>query len=261
VRSRTTGWRLAVAGLALANAAGCTGTQGTEREARNPDPFEPVNRAIYKFNDLGDRYVAKPVAQAYEKGTPRAFRAGAGNFFDNLRYPITVINDVLQGKFRQGGADLARFAINSTVGLGGIFDPAEDIGLRNNDEDFGQTFSVWGLPEGPYLMVPIFGPYTVSSGVGDLLGTQVSLLVQLPDEGRVAMWIWYLVHLRYGVLGADEEVQRAFDPYIFIRDAYLQNRRYKTLDGDVPEDELFLEDELDEEPTDEEGMAPEAGPP
>jgi phospholipid-binding lipoprotein MlaA len=236
-------WALAV--LAL---AGCAGSSGAQRSAPDADPFEPVNRVVYKFNDFGDRYLAKPVAKAYEKA-PRAFRAGAGNFFDNLRYPITVINDFLQGKARQGGADLARFAINSTIGLGGLLDPAEKMGLRFNDEDFGQTFSAWGLPEGPYLMVPIFGPYTVSSAVGDLVGTQASLLVQLPDNGgATALWIWYLVHLRYGVLGADEEIQRAFDPYVFIRDAYLQNRRYKTYDGDVPDEELFPDDEFEEEP-------------
>lgn len=242
--SAATGRLTLAAALALA-AAGCATNPPAGDGERNPDPFEPVNRAIYKVNDLGDRYIAKPAARAYEKGTPRAFRVGANNFLGNLRYPITIVNDFLQGKLRQGSADLARFAINSTVGLGGLFDPASTIGLRANDEDFGQTLSVWGLPEGPYLMVPVFGPYTVSSAVGDLAGTQVSLLVQGPeDEAAIAMWVWYLVHQRYSVLGADEEIQRAFDPYIFIRDAYLQNRRYKIYDGDPPEDELFPEDEL-----------------
>jgi phospholipid-binding lipoprotein MlaA len=228
----------------------CAGSGAAARAERNPDPFEPWNRAVYRFNDVADTYVGRPVAQAYEKGTPRAFRAGAGNFLDNLQYPITIVNDFLQGKPRQGAADLARFVINSTIGLGGLFDPATQIGLRQNDEDFGQTFSVWGLPEGPYLVVPIFGPYTVSSGIGDLMGTQVSLLAQLPESGTpsVLAWGWYLVHRRYEFLDADEELQRAFDPYIFMRDAYLQNRRYKTLDGDVPEEELYPEDfEEDEE--------------
>jgi phospholipid-binding lipoprotein MlaA len=225
----------------------CTSQNGTRREADNRDPFEPFNRVVYRVNDWGDRYIARPAAKAYEKGTPRAFRAGAGNFFDNLRYPITIVNDFLQGKVQQGGADLARFAINSTIGLGGLFDPANDIGLRAHDEDFGQTFAVWGVPEGPYLVLPIFGPYTVTSAVGDLAGTQVSLLIQMPDNAAVGLWIWYLVHLRYGLLGVDEEVRNAFDPYIFVRDAYLQNRRYKVLDGNVPEDELFPEDEFDDE--------------
>jgi phospholipid-binding lipoprotein MlaA len=227
----------------------CAGTGTVGREEHNSDPLEPLNRAVYRFNDIADTYVGKPVAETYEKATPRAFRLGAGNFLDNLRYPITIINAFLQGKVQQGGADLARFLVNTTVGLGGIFDPASEIGLRENDEDFGQTFSVWGLPEGPYLVVPIFGPYTVSSAVGDLVGTQASLLVQLPEEGsaRVATWAWYLVHRRYEFLDADDEIERAFDPYIFMRDAYLQNRRYKILDGDVPEEELYPDEDFDEE--------------
>ena len=154
-----------------------------QREPPNPDPFEPVNRVIYKVNDFGDRYVARPVARAYEKATPGAFRLGASNFLDNLRYPITIVNDFLQGKVRQGGADFARFALNSTVGLLGLFDPATDMGLEKHDEDFGQTLAVWGVPEGPYLMVPVFGPYTVTSAVGDLADTQISPLVQIPEDG------------------------------------------------------------------------------
>lgn len=239
--------RAALAALLPLVAGACATNPATSDGERNPDPFEPANRAIFKVNDLGDRYIARPVARAYEKGTPRAFRVGANNFLGNLRYPITIVNAFLQGKPRQGSADLARFAINSTVGLGGLFDPATDIGLRENDEDFGQTFSVWGLPEGPFLMVPIFGPYTASSAVGDLVGTQFSLLVQLPeDEAAIALWAWYLVHQRYSVLGADEEIRRAFDPYIFIRDAYLQNRRYRIFDGNPPEEELFPEDDVGE---------------
>lgn len=229
---------------------GCGSNGAARKPPENPDPFEKVNRAIYKFNDVGDRYVARPLAKGYEKATPRALRNGIGNAFDNMRYPITIINDFLQGKFRQGGEDLARFAINSTIGLGGLFDPATEAGLRENDEDFGQTFVKWGAPEGPYLMVPVFGPYTITSGVGDLVGTQASLLVQLPDDSATtaALWIAYLIHVRYTLLGVDEQVREAYDPYIFVRDAYLQNRRYKALDGDVPEDDLYLDEELEDEP-------------
>lgn len=225
---------------------GCASQGRAERE-RNPDPFEPANRAIYRINDIGDRYVAKPVAKAYERMLPRAFRLGANNFLENLRYPITIVNDFLQGKVRQGGADIARFAINSTVGLLGIFDPATEIGLRANDEDFGQTLAVWGVPQGPYLMVPVFGPYTLTHGLGALVDTQASLMTQYPDSsltGKVGGW--YLVHKRYRILGADEEVQRAFDPYLFIRDAYLQYRRFQIYDGNIPDDDLFPEDDYDD---------------
>ena len=233
---------------ALLLLTGCA-TSGSSRADSNPDPLEPVNRAVYKLNDLGDRYLAKPIARGYEKYTPRAFRSGVHNFLENLRYPITIINDFLQGKFRQGGADLGRFAMNSTVGLFGLFDPATGVGLRAHDEDFGQTFAVWGLGEGPYLMVPIFGPYTVGSGIGDLMGTQVSLLVQGPSSDEFALGLWglYLVEARYSVLDLDEEIQRSFDPYLFIRDAYLQNRKYKIYDGNVPEEEMFPEDDFEDE--------------
>jgi phospholipid-binding lipoprotein MlaA len=230
--------------FAVSILAGCAGQQAAEREPPSPDPFEPFNRAMYKVNEIGDRYLAKPVAKGYEKATPRAMRLGASHFLDNLRYPITIINDFLQGKVGQGGADLARLALNSTVGLFGLFDPATEIGLDANDEDFGQTFAVWGLPEGPYLVVPLFGPYTVSSLLGDLVGTQVSPLVQIPEDAAAwALWAWYLVDTRYRLLGIDEEIQRAFDPYVFVRDSYLQNRRYRIHDGQVPEDELMPDDE------------------
>lgn len=227
---------------------GCA-TSGPPREEANPDPLEPMNRAVYRFNDVADRYVGKPVARGYEKVTPAVVRQGIGNFLDNLRYPITIVNDLLQGKLRQGGADLARFAINTTVGIFGVFDPATAAGLRENDEDFGQTLAVWGLGEGPYLMMPIFGPYTVGSAIGDLAGTQVSVLTQGP-EGRaaIALWALYLVDKRQRLLDVDDEIQSSFDPYLFIRDAYLQNRRYKILDGNIPEEDLYPEEDFEDDP-------------
>jgi phospholipid-binding lipoprotein MlaA len=240
--------RRVACGFAFGLLSGCATHQVAESEPPNPDPFEPFNRAMYKVNDFGDRYLARPVAKGYEKATPSALRVGASRFLDNLRYPITIVNDFLQGKLRQGGADVARLALNSTVGLFGLFDPATEMGLKANDEDFGQTFAVWGLPDGPYLVVPVFGPYTVSSAIGDLAGTQVSPLVQAPEGAAAwALWAWYLVDTRYRLLGIDEEVRRAFDPYVFVRDSYLQNRRYKIYDGHVPEDELIPEEDPEPE--------------
>lgn len=238
--------RWITAALVLLLLGGCA-SRGTGEREPNPDPLEPVNRIVYRFNDLGDRYLAKPVAKAYEKATPRVIRIGANNFLENLRYPITFVNQFLQGKFREGGADLARFLLNSTVGIIGIFDPATEVGLKAHDEDFGQTLYKWGVPQGPYLMVPVFGPYSLTHGLGELLDTNFSVMVQYPDSSLTTkVGLWYLVHKRYRVLPADEEIQRAYDPYLFIRDAYLQNRRYQLYDGDVPEDELFPEDEFDD---------------
>ncbi len=238
-------WRLLML-LAATTAGGCATTS-----EQNPDPLETVNRAIYRVNDVGDRYIARPIADGYRSATPSALRRGVGNALSNLRYPITIVNALLQGKLKQGGADAARFLVNSTIGLGGLFDPADTIGLRENDEDFGQTLVVWGVPEGPYLMLPLFGPYTLTSGIGDLAGTPISLLTTLPESDELVLaWGGYLIHRRAGLIGADDEIRQAFDPYIFVRDAYLQNRRYKIYDGDVPEDDLYLEDEsLDDSET------------
>jgi phospholipid-binding lipoprotein MlaA len=225
---------------------GCATRDSSERP-RNPDPLEPVNRVIFRVNDVGDRYLAEPLARAYEKASPLAFRRGAGNFFDNIRYPITVVNQFLQGKAGDGGRDLARFVINSTIGLLGVFDPATEIGLTAHDEDLGQTLAVWGVPEGPFLMVPVFGPYTLTHALGEVADSQVSPLVQYDDSSLTTkLGLWYLLHKRYRILGAEEEVRRAFDPYLFVRDAYFQNRRYLILDGNVPDEELFLDEEFDD---------------
>ncbi len=240
-------WRVTCAVIGIALLGGCAASGPQRAEGPNPDPLEPMNRAIYRFNDVVDRYVGKPVARAYGK-TPVPVRTGIGNFLDNLRYPITIVNDFLQGKVRQGGADLLRFTVNSTIGLLGVLDPAAKAGLRENDEDFGQTFAVWGLGDGPYLVIPIFGPYTAGSVIGDLAGTQISLLTQGPKgKTAIALWALYLVDKRHGVLDFDEQIQQAFDPYLFIRDAYLQNRRYKIYDGNVPDDELYPEDDFADE--------------
>lgn len=227
--------------------SGCASRPASERAA-DPDPFEPVNRVMFTINDYGDRYIAEPIAKGYEKATPLAVRRGATNFFSNLRYPITIANDFLQGKGRQGGADLARFLMNSTVGLLGVFDPATAAGFPEHDEDLGQTLAVWGVPPGPYFMVPVFGPYTLGHGFGALADTQASLLTQYDDSSLTGkLGIYYLLHERYQLLDATEEVRAAFDPYIFVRDAYFQNRQYLIYDGNVPEEVLFPEDEFDQE--------------
>ena len=228
-------------------AGGCAGPATADREP-NPDPFEPVNRVMFTINDYGDRYIAEPVAKGYEKASPTVVRRAARNFFANLRYPITIVNDFLQGKLRQGSTDLARFLMNSSVGLLGIFDPATEAGFPEHDEDLGQTFAVWGLPAGPYFMVPVFGPYTLGHGLGALADTQVSLLTQYDDSSLTGkLGSLYLVHERYQLQDAVEEVRAAYDPYVFVRDAYFQNRQYKIHDGNVPEEEMFPEDDPDDE--------------
>jgi len=252
------------AGLALAS-AGCASNQAATRNEAF-DPIEPVNRAIFKVNDLGDRYLLRPVAVGYERALPKQMRSGVRNIFSNLLYPITIANAFLQGKFSQTGRDGARFLLNSTVGLAGIFDPATRIGLEENDEDFDQTLAVWGVGEGPFLVIPIFGPRTLRHGFGDLVDAPLTPFVSVTSgelDLRLVAWVVNQVDGRSRLLDVDQQVFESFDPYIFVRDAYLQRRRYLALDGNVPEDESYLDDaelddaELDDSAGVESGAAPE----
>lgn len=203
------------------------------------DPLEPVNRKIYRFNEAFDRYTTRPLAKTYREYTPSPVRRGIGNFFDNALYPVTVVNSYLQGKFLQGSSDLARFAVNTTAGVVGLFDVATPLGLEEHDEDFGQTLGVLGLGQGPYLMLPFIGP---SSG-RDLVGAGVDQFANPlnlidDDTTRIALQAVYLIDLRAGFLGFDRSVRRAFDPYILIRTAYLENRRSEVHDGKPPREPL-----------------------
>ena len=250
---------LLVGSLALA-VSGCASQSAAASEDAY-DPLQPVNRVFYRFNDLGDRYVLRPVAVGYSRALPAQLRTGVHNFFSNLLYPVTIANAFLQGKFRQSGRDGARFLLNTTVGLGGLFDPASRVGLTENDEDFGQTLAVWGVGNGPYLVIPILGPSTLRNTAGDVVDTPLTPFLNITDGDlgwRLGTWAIYQVDGRSGFLDADTQIFEAYDPYIFVRDAYLQNRRYRSLDGNVPEDDSYLdESELD----DPEGDAPESPEP
>lgn len=255
--------RVAVAAAIALAVSGCAAQKATTRTDAY-DPIEPVNRAVYWFNDLGDRYLLRPVASGYQRALPQPLRTGVRNIFSNMLYPVTIANDLLQGKFSQCGRDGARFLLNSTVGLAGIFDPATRIGLAENDEDFDQTLAVWGAGEGPYLMVPIFGPRTLRHLVGDAVDAPLTPFLNIADgdvDLTLGAWVIYQVDNRSRLLDADQQVYESFDPYIFVRDAYLQNRRYRALDGNVPEDDSYLDDaELDDaELDDEPGVAPDPG--
>lgn len=229
--------------LIAALVLGACASQPREREPG--DPLERINRISYRINDLGDRYLVRPVAVGYTHALPPQLRAGIRNFFDNALYPVTIANVFLQGKFAQTGRDGARFLVNSTIGLAGLFDPATRLGLEEHDEDFGQTLGVWGVPEGPYLVIPLFGPRTLRHGFGDLVDSPLTPYVQFEDGNTdVALGLWALdqVDRRARLLEADEQVYAAFDPYLFVRDAYLQNQRYELLDGNVPEDDSIYEE-------------------
>ena len=132
------------------------------------DPLESRNRSIYAFNENLDEAILEPAADGYDYITPNFLQKGFNNFFDNINYPVTIINQVLQGNIGDSLQDTLRFTINSSIGLLGLFDPASSMGLPEHDEDFGQTLAVWGVKEGPYLMLPFLGPKTVRSLAGDL---------------------------------------------------------------------------------------------
>lgn len=221
----------------------------TQRDPR--DRFERFNRSVYSFNSTLDRTVARPVAKAYVKATPAPVRTGIGNFFANLGYTKVMLNDILQGKVVQFFADTARLLVNTTIGIGGLFDPAAQIGLSANDEDFGQTLGKWGVPPGPYLMLPFLGPSTVRDGAG-LIADRYSE----PDTYLINDWhvqagltLGSLLDSRASLLGTDELLSGSYDEYAVLRNAYLQRREFQVTDGSPPDEEFeIFEDEAPLDP-------------
>ena len=222
-------------GLACALLAGCVGAP-PERVTQTQDPWEGFNRKIYAFNDALDKHVARPVANTYVRAVPAPARNGIHNVVTNLDEPVTVLNDALQGKLKQTLQDLGRFLVNSSVGILGWFDVARQVGLPHHDEDLGQTLATWGVSSGPYLVIPIIGP----SSVRDAGGRVGDLYLNPPRDRIPAHWrngelVLDGLDTRVSLLQADQTLDEAYDPYTFIRDAYIQNRRYKIYDGNPPE--------------------------
>ena len=236
---------LAAALLALLPACATTRTQAADPR----DPFEPLNRASYAFNDGLDKALIRPAARTYRKVTPVFVQTGVSNVFSNAKYPVTLVNDALQGKFSAALNDTGRFVLNTTLGLGGLFDPATDIGLDRNDEDFGQTFGKWGIGAGPYFVVPLLGPTTLRDGLGSIADDFAEPRSYLEDDStRWTLWAAGNFERRVRLLEADSVLARAGDPYSFVRSAYLQRREYQVRDGDVPTEDLEqeLEQQADE---------------
>jgi phospholipid-binding lipoprotein MlaA len=199
------------------------------------DPFERSNRAVFAFNQRIDQLLFKPVAEIYKKQLPPALRAGVSNFFRNLGEPTTILNDILQGKGRQTINDGARFAINTTLGVFGLFDVAGPLGLVHHQEDYGQTLARWGFPTGPYLVLPVFGSSNVRDVAGRLPAFYLSdPLFLISDEPYLGAGRYGLLHagfrtlhaidLRAQLLGVDPLVKLQLDPYLFMREAYHQQR-------------------------------------
>ncbi len=221
----------ALAILAAASLAGCA--LGPSKE----DPFEPTNRVMYEVSDAIDSAVVKPVAQAYVDVVPQPIRSAVSNVFNNIDDLVSAVNDLLQGKLDKFGDDMGRVVLNTGFGLGGIFDLASMIGIERGNEDFGQTFGAWGFPQGPYLYVPLFGPTTVRDGSGTLVrivfAGPVGYIPNVPV--RNSLYGVGAVDLRAQALETTSVIDTAaLDRYLFIRNAYLQRRRYLLYDGKPP---------------------------
>jgi len=243
----------ATAAAALALLGGCAAAPA-HKDPR--DPFERINRTVFEFDDAVAKHVAVPAGHAYEHVVPKFARAGVANFFDNLRMPGVMVNDVLQWKLRSGGTDLGRFLLNTVVGLGGLFDPATPAGLAKNTNDFGRTLGTWGLPPGPFIMLPLLGPSDLRDTVGEVSDSYLAPQHYINSTRQAGLY--------YGLYGLDLintvdvtlipaydllNSQNAFDRYAFARNAYLQRRQFliRGQAGGVSQDELDLEKSLQDD--------------
>lgn len=208
---------------------------------KNPDdPWEGFNRGSHEFNEGLDQYLMKPLAKGYEAVTPTPVRAGVRNFFDNIEDLWIGTNNLLQGKPGQAASDVGRFLINSTVGVFGLIDVASPVGLKKHNEDFGQTLGVWGVGEGPYLVLPVFGPKTLRDSGGFLVDAWVDPLNEVtPARDRNSLRALKLIDMRAGLLPIEKVIeQAALDKYSYFRSAYLQRRRNLVYDGKPPREEI-----------------------
>ncbi len=234
--------------------SGCASVSGP---ADPRDPLEGYNRAAYAFNDGFDQYLLKPVAKGYDSVTPDPIKTGVRNFFSNLDDVIVIFNDLLQLKPLQFLSDTGRFVINSTLGLGGIIDWASDMNMPKHEEDLGQTLGYWGVPSGPYIVLPFWGPSSLRDGIGlyvdssqfDPIWQEVENGYPIDYRDRDISWglsAIKTVDTRASLLKAENILnEAALDRYVFIREAFLQRRENLVYDGNPPEEPIeFNEDEL-----------------
>ncbi|HEY0878026.1 MAG TPA: VacJ family lipoprotein [Zeimonas sp.] len=254
-----------LATLVLAAATVGCATTGPDGAAPARDPLEPVNRAVYEFNDAFDRAIAKPTAQAYEKAVPDFLRNMIGNAFGNARDVWTAVNQLLQGKPGHAASDAWRVAINTTFGFGGLLDVASEAGIEKHNEDFGQTLGRWGVAAGPYLVLPFLGPSSLrdapARGV-DVWGDPVRTIDSRGQRNNA--FLARAIDDRQRLLDSERVVnEAALDRYSFIRDSWFQFRRNQVYDGNPPsayeEDTDWLDElERQESGRDDAGAAPAA---
>ncbi|MDM0104900.1 VacJ family lipoprotein [Variovorax sp. J22R24] len=230
----TMGLRRVLAVSALILMTGCA----TGPNANPADPFEPLNRQVARFNDTVDDAVLKPVATVYQRVLPSPVRTGVNNFFGNLSDVWSFANSVAQLKLQDSAQTFMRVNVNTVFGLGGVLDVATEMGIDRHSEDFGQTLGRWGVPSGPYLVLPLLGPSTVrdtAALVVDVQGDLISVIGDIPV--RNSLYALRLVDLRSNLLRASQLLDdAALDRYSFTRDAFLQRRRNEVHDGNLPDD-------------------------
>ena len=231
--------------LSSLNLIGCASNSYKEPQ----DPWQGLNRGIYKFNDVLDRAILKPVAKGYDKVVPKPIDKGIDNILSNIGDVVVLFNDILQLKLVQSASDTGRLLVNSTLGLAGIFDVASPLGMPKHNEDFGQTLGYWGTPSGPYLVLPFMGPSTLRDGIGILPDGAVNNVVLNEigidelDERLIYSGI-SVINTRQSLLGASDLLDNSgADPYTFLRESYLQRRVQLINDGVAQEEQLNQEDE------------------
>lgn len=229
------GW-LALGLLMLALLQGCASVRMAVKGDDPRDPLEPLNRHVHAFNDQVDVVVARPLALAYVELVPSLVRTGVGNVLSNLRDVWTLANATLQLKPQMAAETFMRINVNTFFGLGGVFDVASEMRIPHHREDFGQTLGRWGVPAGPYLVLPLLGPSSVRDGLALPLDMRGDAVQQFGDaQTRTALGVLRLVDTRAGLLQTVDAVRAAsLDPYTFVRDAYLQKRRNDVYDGNPP---------------------------
>lgn len=223
-------------------------SESNNDEPKVSDPFEPVNRVMWDFNyEVLDKFLLKPVTQGYVAITPQPVRNGLVNASNNIEEPANAVNNLLQGKVEGSLTSVARFAVNSTIGILGIFDVASSMGLEREREDFGQVLGVWGVGTGPYLMLPALGPSDFRSLTGRVVDNYYWPSTVLRDPYVIGAAVVSILESRASLIEQEENLNRALDKYLFVRDAYFQRLAFEVSDGEIKQKS---EDELEEEQDD-----------